>query len=86
MKYLFTFIFSFLRSGIERKALSSSTQHEMPPEIGGMWGTECLNTRFPLPILQCAVYIVKLLYDLYGNYNVLKYKLLNAMKVVNNII
>ena len=24
-------------------------QHEMPPEIGRKWRTECLNTRFPLP-------------------------------------
>ena len=30
-------------------ALSSATQHAMPPELGGKWGTECLNTRFPLP-------------------------------------
>ena len=32
-------------------ALSSATQHAMPPEFGRMWGTECLNTRFPLPTL-----------------------------------
>ena len=32
-------------------ALSSATQHAMPPEIGGKWATECLNTRFPLPTL-----------------------------------
>ena len=32
-------------------ALSSATQHAMPPELDGKWGTECLNTRFPLPTL-----------------------------------
>ena len=31
-----------------------------PPEFGRKWGTECLNTRFPLPTLQCAGYSVKL--------------------------
>ena len=29
-------------------ALSSATQHTTPPELGGKWGMECLNTRFPL--------------------------------------
>ena len=28
-------------------ALSSATQHAMPPELGRTWETECLNTRFP---------------------------------------
>ena len=40
-------------------ALSSATQHAMPPEYG-KWGTECLNTKFPQPILLCAGYSVKL--------------------------
>ena len=40
-------------------ALSSATQHAMPPELGGKWGTEYLNTRFPLPTLLCAGYSVK---------------------------
>ena len=31
-------------------ALCSATQHAMLPESGRKWGTECLNTRFPLPI------------------------------------
>ena len=47
--YLFTFIFSFLRSGV--------TQHAMPPEFDGKWGTGYLNTRFPLPTLLCAGYM-----------------------------
>ena len=58
MKYfLFTFIFSFLRSGVWRQsaALSSATQHAMPAEFCGEWGTECLNTRFPLPIIHIAL-------------------------------
>ena len=42
-------------------ALSSATQHAMPPEFGGKWGTECLITRFRLPTLQCAGYRVKLI-------------------------
>ena len=33
-----------------RAALSSATQHAMPPELGGKWGAECLNTRFPLSV------------------------------------
>ena len=41
-------------------ALSSATQHAMPPKYGRKWGTECLNTRFPLPPLQCAGYSVKI--------------------------
>ena len=36
----------------------------MPPEFGRKWGMETidsLNTRFPLPTLQCAGYNVKLI-------------------------
>ena len=43
-------------------ALSSAIQHAMPPEFGRKWGTECLNTRFPLPTLLCAGYSVKLIF------------------------
>ena len=43
-------IFIFLRSGIEGKR-GVEFRHSMPPEFGGKWGTECLNTRFPLPTL-----------------------------------
>ena len=42
-------------------ALSSATQHAIPPELGRKWGTECLYTRFPLPTLLCAGYSVKLI-------------------------
>ena len=41
--------------------LNSATQHAMPPEFGRKWGTECLNTRFPLLILVWADYSVKLI-------------------------
>ena len=44
----------------QSSVLSSATQHAMPPELGGMWGTVCLNIRFPLPTLLCAGYRVKL--------------------------
>ena len=43
-------------------ALSSATQHAMSPELGGKWGTVCLNTTFPLPTLLCAGYSVKLIF------------------------
>ena len=44
---------------------SSVTLNAMPP--GGKWGTECLNTRFPLPTLLCAGYSVKLEKNCYDN-------------------
>ena len=47
-------------------ALSSATQHAMPPEFGRKWGTECLNTRFPLPTLLCTGYSVKLIWFING--------------------
>ena len=48
--YIGTFIFSFLRSGVEAK-LSSATQHALPPELGGymcqrllaVFNTQCLE-------------------------------------------
>ena len=42
-------------------ALSTATQYVMPPEFGTKWGTECLDTRFPLPTLLFAGYSVKLI-------------------------
>ena len=37
-------------------ALSSFTQHAMPEEFGGKWGTECLNIRFTRSLcLPCYV-------------------------------
>ena len=46
-------------------SLSSATQHAMPLEFGRKWGTECLNTRVPLPTLLCEGYSVKLIYFRY---------------------
>ena len=53
MKYMFKFIFSFLLRSLvlvlrQSAALSSATQHVMPREFGGKWGSECLNNRLPL--------------------------------------
>ena len=55
MKYLFTFIFQFFRSGVE-------TKRGVPPEFGGNAGTANLNTKFALPIPLCAGNSVKLIY------------------------
>ena len=44
-----------------RATLRFATQHAMPPEFGRQCGTECLNTRLPLPTLLCAIYSVKLI-------------------------
>ena len=46
-------------------ALSFATQHAMPSELGGKWGTECPNTRFSLLTLLCAGYSVKLIWFFY---------------------
>ena len=35
--------------------LSSATQQAMPPESSRKWGTECPNTRFPLPSVHPVV-------------------------------
>ena len=57
MKYLF--IIPFLRPGVEAKA------RPMAPEYDKKWETECLNTRFPLPILMCAGYSLKLIFYIF---------------------
>ena len=53
---LFKFILSFLRSDVEAKqALSSATQHAMPPEFGEKWGKEGLDTStFAFPAV-CGI-------------------------------
>ena len=60
--YLHLYLNFFALVSRQSAALNSTTQHTMPPELGGKWGTECLNTRFPLPSLLCAGYSVKLIY------------------------
>ena len=62
MKYLLKFIFKFLRSGVEVKRGVEFCHLTRTPEFGRKWGTECLNTRFPLPTLLCAGHSVKLIY------------------------
>ena len=59
---IFIYIYIFVSSlwCRDKGALSSATKHAMPAELSGKWGTECLNTRFPLPTLLCAAYSVKL--------------------------
>ena len=64
MKYLFKFIFSFLRSGIEAKrgvefCHSARNAFRIRRKDSG---PECLNTRFPLLTLLCAGYSVKLVF------------------------
>ena len=44
---------------------NKTIRYTMPPEFGGKWGVECLNTRLPLPTLlyttsASAGYIVKM--------------------------
>ena len=46
----------------QNAVLSSPTLHAMPAEFGRKWATEYLNIKFPLPILLCAGYSVKLMY------------------------
>ena len=62
-KLIFTFIFLFLRSGVEAKRdveFRHSTRNAS--RIRQKVGTEFLNTRFPLPTLLCAGYSVKLIF------------------------
>ena len=44
IKYLLTFTFSILTSG-------SGVEAKRGRQLGGKWGTVCLKTRFPRPIL-----------------------------------
>ena len=59
--YLHLYFHFFAPVSRQSGVLSFATQHAMPPDLGGKWGTECLNTRFPLPTLLCAGYSVKLI-------------------------
>ena len=47
--YLLIFSFPGFGNKSNSGAVSSATQHAMPRKFDGMWGTECLNTKFPLP-------------------------------------
>ena len=57
---IYTFIFPFLRSGVEAKRdveCRHSTRNAS--RTWWNWRTECLNSRFPLPTLLCAGYSIK---------------------------
>ena len=60
--YLNLYFNFFAQVSILSAALNSATQHAMPPEFCRKWGTECLNTRLPLPTLLSAGYSVKLIF------------------------
>ena len=63
MKYYLNLYFQFFALvSMQSAALSSATQHAMPPDFGEKWGMEYLTTRFPLPTLLCAGYSVKLIF------------------------
>ena len=64
--YLNLYLHFFALVSRQSAVLSSATQHTMPPEFGRKWGTECLNTRFPLPTLLCAGYSMKLIFFKYS--------------------
>ena len=54
--YLIFYFHFFALMWRQSAALSSVTQHAMRSEFSGKWGTECLNTRFPLPTLLSGGY------------------------------
>ena len=59
---IFIKIYIFISSlwcRVKNVALTSATQHKMPPDFGGKWGMECFNSRFSLSTLLCAGYSVK---------------------------
>ena len=53
--YLLLYFHFFALVYTQSAALSSATQHVMPPEFGGKWGTECLNTRFLAYRIVCGI-------------------------------
>ena len=62
--YLHLYIHFFPLVASQSTALSSATQHAIPPKFKRKWETECLNTRFYLLTLLCAGYSVKLIFSL----------------------
>ena len=66
MKYLLKLYFYFFALvSRQSAAVSSETQHAMPSEFGRKWGTECLNTRFPLSIPLGAGYSMIFIFNEY---------------------
>ena len=74
--YLHLYFHFFALVSRQSAALSSATQYAMPPEFGGKWGTEWLNT-FPLRTLLCAGYNVKLIWFDF------MYRLINIFQVID---
>ena len=65
--YLNLYFHFFALVSRQNAAFCSATQHPMPPESGRKWGTECLNTRFPLPAvcgIQRDLFICLFLYSI----------------------
>ena len=62
--YDYLLLFLFLRSGTKAKApfRDPSLKTQCLEKFGEKWGTECLNTRFPLPTLLSAGCNVNLIY------------------------
>ena len=71
-------------------ALSSATQHAMPPEFGRKWGKEYLNTRFPLSVCRIQreadlidicryAYVVQRKLLNIKTYNIFKYMILSVL-------
>ena len=59
--YIYLYFHFFALVSRQSAALSFATEHAMPPEFCGKWGTVCLNTKFPMPALLYAGYSVKLI-------------------------
>ena len=56
-------IFHFLCCvDVAERGVEFRIQHAMFPEFSGKWATAYVNTRLPLPTLQCAGYNLKLIY------------------------
>ena len=68
--YLNLYFHFFTLVSRQSAALSSATQHAMPPEFGRKWRTECLNIRFPLSLAYLSVCGIQreadLFYKMYG--------------------
>ena len=80
--YLNLYFHFFALVSRQSAALSSATQHAMPSEFGRKLGTECLNTRFPLPNLLCAGYSVKLISFIFTRYIFQHYAIIFSYKTL----
>ena len=49
MKYLSVYFHFFVLVSWQSATLNFATLHIMPPGFGRNWGTECFNTKIPLP-------------------------------------